>query len=82
MNLYLLTRADYFGYEEYDSCVVVSSTTEKACKIHPGLSKEKQGSSYYLDSWTSPDNIVVTYLGLAAPALKEGLVICASFNAG
>ena len=88
MNLYLLTRTNNIGIEECESCVVVSSTTKKALKIHPFFSniksalEEKQRSSYAFYSWASPDNIVVTYIGLAAPALEEGGVICASYNAG
>lgn len=87
MNLYLVTRIDNWGYDEFDSFVVAAKTTEEAANIHPYY--ELHDPRYvdpprdnYDHVWTTPENIQVKYIGKAAKEYTEVQIICASFNAG
>ena len=77
MNLYKLVNKDDWGYDMYDSCIVVAKNEEDAIKIHPsGLNLDR-------DVWTrNPDKISCTLIGRAVKGLKEGNIVIASFNAG
>ena len=71
MKIYLVSRNDDVGYDEYDSAVVVAETPEAAIN----MLKEKHGiSSHYL--WKGFDVSVTEII----PS-NEG-VILESFNAG
>lgn len=48
--LYLLTRDDDIGYDEYDSCVVCASSPEEAIKIHPSFKVGDPDTSIYIYS--------------------------------
>jgi len=77
MNLYLLTQDEYDSYDTYDSVVVAAASVEDARRITP----DGRAFGTY-DSWaSSPDNVRVTWIGLALPSQQAG-VILASFNAG
>jgi hypothetical protein len=79
MKLYLLTQDESRNYDAYDSCVVVAPTAGKARKIRPSPYGEWGDDS----TWAkSPANVTVKFIGTAAKGLKEGLVVCSSFNAG
>lgn len=69
MKLYLLTRTDECGLDDYDSIMVAAKSKEDAKTISPDDD---------LYSWTTPSNIVVEYLGETD---KPRGVIAASFNA-
>ncbi len=73
MNLYLISRTDEVGYDEYDSAVVIAESMAEARKIHPGF-----GDS---STWVAPKTLRVKLIGLSRTS-KAGTVICASFNAG
>jgi len=75
MKLYLLTRSDSCGHDEYDSAVVAAVSRQAAAKINPGGSTEDGGS------WVPLDKVRAEYLSIARKGTKPG-VICASFNAG
>jgi len=81
MKIFLLTRKDQAGYDEYDSCVVVAESKEDAVQITP------EGSSFdpeeYLPcySWVVPSDVICKDVGEAGKDQKRGL-LCASFNAG
>ena len=72
MNLYLIARIGETDYDEYDSAVVAAKTVREAQHTHP---------CEYRFGWVHPDQVKVTYLGVAKTRLKVG-VVCASFNAG
>ena len=88
MNLYHLTQSVHQDYDTFDSCVVAAKSEQEAVKIHPGYSKKEleehldEGYSYYYNEWASPSEVTATLIGKAAPNLKAGEVICASYNAG
>jgi hypothetical protein len=79
MYIYKLTRkpdTDRGGYyyDTYDSCVVVAKDVNSALLVKPDS---------YCQSWIDYSvDPICTLIGEASPGLKEGTVICASFNAG
>ncbi len=77
MNLYLISQQANNAYDTYDSAVIVANNSTEA-KQFTGLNSETH------DTWTTPDNVTVTKLGIASPFLnaKAGTIICSSFNAG
>jgi hypothetical protein len=75
MKLFLLTQDICRGYDTYDSCIVCAESEEEAAKISP------MGFDRYGGWCNSPDEVNVTYIGMADEALTKG-VILASFNAG
>jgi len=84
MKLYLLTRTDQVGYDEFVSFVVCAKSKTEALTIHPAYTlkypKFNTGEGT-CPSW-APKNIKIEYLGEAAPHLCVVCVICSSFNAG
>jgi len=80
MNLYLLTRNDKHGYDDFDSFVAAHFTEAEARRLCPsGHGWIDSPQSY---GWpTDPTLILAELLGTAVPGTKPG-VICASFNAG
>jgi len=90
MNLYLISRTGPVGYEEYDSAVVVATDEAQARLIHPAnyIDQGKwftPGSDCWcpgLSSWIKPEDVEVTFIGVADSRYKKPEVICASFNAG
>lgn len=81
MNLYLISRNEAIGYDEYDSAIVAAESPEDAITIHPDRQKASvpQAGDH---SWAyNVKNIEVTLIGQATPKTKRG-VILASFNAG
>ena len=73
LKLFLLEISDY-GYDEYDSFVVVSESEELARTYHP---------SWRAANWSSTCNtITVTEIGIANEKFSEGDKIITSFNAG
>jgi hypothetical protein len=84
MNLYLLTQDKNNEYDTYDSAVVCAANEEEAKVIHPNLEKQLFNLITYGkdDTWTDIEYVTVTLIGIADISVKEGTVICASFNAG
>jgi hypothetical protein len=79
MKLYLLTQTKNNDYDTYDSCVVCAENEESAKLIRPdGYTWDFE----YSYSWvTNTDYVKAEYIGEAAEALKEGIVL-SSYNAG
>jgi hypothetical protein len=71
MNLYLLRRTDKCSYDSHDAFVVAADNETEAVNMQLG----------YSTSWTTPNNIKVTYLGIAANNIKKGEILN-SYNAG
>ena len=83
------TRTRRRRWDYYDSAVVVAESVEGAQKIHPGRDITWPACVTNMDDhlatpeWVdNPNDVTVVYLGEADPALTEGTVLCASFNAG
>ena len=86
MKLFLISQEQNSGYNTYDSAVVAAPDEDTASKINPGSSMHGQPAlmdwSAFIDDWCDrEDQVVVKYLGKAAPGITLGC-ICASFNAG
>ena len=86
MNLYLISQSDVEGYDTFSDAVVAAYTEDEARTIHPNHNCEKRiplpEMDFHLGDWTnSPNKVLVTFIGLADPKIKAG-VICASFHAG
>lgn len=77
-NLYLISRPDVADYDEYESAVVVAKSEDDARKIHPGHPRLLNTLD---NSWVSPEKVIVTFLGLAKPRSRRGVVL-ASFISG
>lgn len=97
MKLYLISQSENGGWDTYDSVVVAAENEEDAKILNPRhhreWSKELKGWIFVFhngtkdteadedDSWTSPENVKVEYIGEAKEGTEAG-VILASFNAG
>ena len=80
MNIYKLTRTDRWGYDDYDSLIVIAENEKNAINIDP-YSKLIDWSNC-CSSWVnSPILIDVELIGVAKP-FSVASCILASFNAG
>lgn len=93
LKLWLIEQNERTGYDVYDSAVVVAADEASARLIHPSQYAKNYDptmspKSYHswtrpYGSWaTHPDKVMTTFLGVADPALEDGAIVCASFNAG
>lgn len=91
MKLWKISQKVNNDYDTYDSAIVVARSALSAKKIHPGgkrtWDKEKNTwtcSDFETDdcSWAKLPDIECEYVGKARSGMKQGLVLCASFNAG
>jgi hypothetical protein len=69
MKIYLISTNDDWGYDDYDSIVVIAENKEKAI----AYAKE--------ECYNFSDNLTVREIGIAHNNQGEGRVL-ASFNAG
>jgi hypothetical protein len=82
MYLYLVERTDAGDYDTYDSFVVCCESKKVALDCHPSTEWHYVNTPVSTNSsWTTPENIKVTKIGLAHKRMEKGIVI-ASFNAG
>ena len=86
MNLYLITRNDYIGEDQYDSAVVAAPDEETAKMfIKKNINDWTNTIFTHVDHVTKVSHtdldITVEYIGTAKDDLPAGTVI-ASFNAG
>lgn len=87
LNLYLISRNDIVGWDEYDSAIVAAQTADEARDWHPdgGHYTTASGSAGWATgpyaSWVSRDEVEVAHIGTALEGQTAG-VILASFNAG
>lgn len=82
MNIYKVERPDDgWGYDEYDSFVVIANDESEARNTHPS------GGGVDTDTFSRGNwpvklaDLVVTLIGVANPEVNPGVVV-ASFNAG
>ncbi len=95
MNIYKIERTDTWGYDDYDSAVVVAATAKDARETYPngigGLYSYCSGQGCFVTEQAKPfswggwpqttDLVKATLIGTAADGMEPG-VVCASFNAG
>lgn len=89
MNLYLVSRTDDIGYDEYDAFVCAAESEEQARKMLPFDEElvreetEENIRNLTIWEWTNDlNNIEVTHIGKADEKYTKPTVILASFNAG
>jgi len=84
MKLYLISRTDNWGYDDFDAFVVAAENEESALEFHPIGRKdyldEEDISWGHYSGWTSKENIKVEYIGESNSLVEK--VIISSFNAG
>lgn len=83
MNLYLISQDVNYGFDTYDSAVVVARDEEEARNMLPYAGRAgspEEDDKWYGGTWTTPNNVDVRQIGHALAG--ETGVICASFNAG
>lgn len=73
MNLYLITRTDKVGYDQYDAFVVAASNAEEAEQV---LAKEHDP-----DDWSNEVKIELIGIAIGGAAEKPQEIL-GSFNAG
>jgi hypothetical protein len=73
LNLYLLSREDEAGYDQYDALIVAAESVKEAKTILPDVCSE--------DTWINPKDVKAKLIGVATSKTKKG-VILASYNAG
>ena len=79
LGLYLLNQTSVYGYDTFDSCVVVAESAEEAKKITPDRAPQ------FCETWpTDPNDVDATFLGFvdAHSNFNAGDIVCSSFNAG
>lgn len=83
MKLYLVSRTDDWGYDDYDSFVVAAKSEENALEYHPRgkdyLNEDDIKDRYYA-GWTSKENLKIECIGESNNLVEK--VIIYSFNAG
>lgn len=87
MKLWLISQTANDDYDTYDSAVVCAPSEGCAKRIHPGgglaFAEKVDGYNHKAHSWTSDiSHVDAVCIGEAAPGMKDGEVVCASFNAG
>ena len=88
MNIYLISRTSGWGYDDYDSAVVIAESEEQARMIHPGNNIETFDNKHFefrifkeLGGWEEkPEDVKVKLIGISEEKIPQ--VVCASFNAG
>lgn len=82
MYLFLVSRTDGVGYDDYDSFVVNALDADQARDTYPGYENNWPD---YVGSWVDRKDIytmlTVEHIGQAKPGLPLGKVLV-SFNAG
>ena len=86
MKLWLIIQRENNDYDTYDEAVVAAETDEEARHMNPEngcrMDWANVSARAYKGCWcTSPDAVLVRYLGEAKEGTEAG-VISASFNAG
>ena len=92
MNLYLISRPDLGGWDEYQSAVVCARSAEDARRMHPGCGYHRNGLFHERANkklwkkegsvcvWIAPSEVIVRRIGKARK-LARGVVLT-DFNAG
>lgn len=88
MNIYLVSASAHRDWDTYDSFVIAAKDEETARDTHPDgnpmdWNKQKSPFGFGDSSWCDDrKDVTVELIGTASPNIKEGRVVCASFNAG
>jgi hypothetical protein len=81
-KLWLLTRRDEYGYEVYESAVVVAPDRESANNTHPADGKPIAKRRHENEWVTDPSHIECTEIGTASAHLSAHEVVLAVYRSG
>lgn len=85
MGLYLVSRTDGTGYDEYSSAVIAAKTESDAMAYAMGGTEETYGDDHYWDARFEGfrrDGSNLTIRQIAARTSEPSGTVLASFNAG
>ena len=80
-NIYVVSRTDGVGYDEYDSFVVVACDEEEARNTHPSNNSDSY-IEHWGSSWISKSEIHTLDVERIGTSIQPCGVILSSFNAG
>jgi hypothetical protein len=81
MNIYLISRADEGGYDQYENAIVVAKNAKDARTIHPSGNNDEWAEGRILQNWVAKKKVIVDLVGVAKKGVERG-VLCASYYNG
>lgn len=84
MNIYLVSRTDNWGHDDYDAFVVIAESAESACATTPeryACSQVGEWDGVGTSSWPGINHVRAELVGTTIVPEQEGIVL-RSFNAG
>ena len=74
LKLYLIARPDAeYDWDRFIDAVVAARSEDEARVIHPGLGWDSQ--PIRSSEWVPPEQVTVTYIGIAAPNIQPNTVV-------
>ena len=92
MNIYKLSQTTNYGYNTFESCVVIAENKKEAVKVHPNgyqnwdtRGQKSEDNCVYenfdIDDWAEIQHINVELIGIADKSLDTEIkVVCTSYN--
>ena len=92
MNIYKLSQTTNYGYNTFESCVVIAENKKEAVKVHPNgyqnwdtRGQKSEDNCVYenfdIDDWVEIKDIKVELIGIADESLDPEIkVVCTSYN--
>ena len=92
MNIYKLSQTTNYGYNTFESCVVIAENKKEAVKVHPNgyqnwdtRGQKSEDNCVYekfdIDDWAEIQHIKVELIGIADESLDPEIkVVCTSYN--
>lgn len=92
MNIYKLSQTTNYGYNTFESCVVIAENKKEAVKVHPNgyqnwdtRGQKSEDNCVYenfdIDDWAEIKDIKVELIGIADESLDPEIkVVCTSYN--
>ncbi len=84
MNLYLIKYPGEDLYNKYCEAVVCANSEDEARMIHPGSKNYRTHSKWWDDendysNWCHPNDVLVSFVGVACEKYKSKCVIVSDF---
>ena len=82
LNIYKIKQNANKDYDTYDSAVVIANSAQEAQQMQPEQDEQGFSPDSREFNWAAPEDVIVTYIGIAEPAFTKPCVIVSSYNAG
>jgi len=82
MNIYKIEQDTNVKYDTYDSAVVIAESAQEAQQMQPEQDEQGFSPDSREFKWAAPEDVIVTYIGIADPSFAGPCVVVSSFNAG